>query len=58
MVTATYPPKSTKYNQGKGLMGHNERRREKQKGGRCRVGKGDKIVDPYGKEWSAEGKRA
>jgi hypothetical protein len=50
IVTATYPPTSTKYNQGKGPMGHSGRRRENKKEGKCRAGRGDKTVDPYGEE--------
>lgn len=41
MVTATYPPKSTEYNQGEGLMGHTMKKRKgNQKGA---VGSGRKL---------------
>jgi len=62
MVTATYPPKSTKYNQGEGLLGHTAKRSEKKNktesirsGGEDKMG--ESCVDPNGKEWVGRDER-
>lgn len=44
MIIVTFPPKSTEYNQGEGLMGHTTKGGNKIKR-ECTIGRGDEMGD-------------
>jgi len=50
MVIVTYPPKSTKYNQGDGTHNENKNKRETDRE-YSRETRWESCVDPDGKEW-------